>query len=571
MAIHIKKENRGRFKAYLKRAGVRKMPKMPQFARNAKRWHHAEGGQVQGNLWDTNRAAFVDSTLNANKGMEWVQRLRQPNTPDMQLPGVEGRSTHYMSDNGQGYVFPQIINRGNGLEFLGNEDNAYNYAINNNAGIQFNTPEQASWFAANGYKKGTNVLKGKYPDGGKIDYTGMGLGFMNNKKIYNRGDHTANLLSKLTVRNSDELAHGDWARYYAGYPLTGKGVGALEGDSPRTYDLQYSNYAPSNAKNKDAKYVANKDPEFVNQILKYYNENYKGEPLHPSYTVNPKKRGDTKTYNTFGDLGNFKIDSGQDENGKYVSYYDVWNYGRHDNPDVTKKEWLGAVKPYEVYDRIYLDDMKNKKKYAYGGISANSMQSTQKSVAGMIPYASIFSSLGGAAADIIDPKDPYGVSKSDWAAGGRAAVDPSMSLSRSVSDISKGKFDNNTFWDLAFPIYGEILSNKDARADRAAATAQPPQYVNPGYSPSFPYGGMSPDGTDIEVERGEVLRDPNDGSLANISDNAPTHAQGGVDVTAEPGTQIYGKLKVKSGRFKGQTYKDAADSIRKEIARLEKN
>jgi hypothetical protein len=146
-----------------------------------------------------------------------------------------------------------------------------------------------------------------------------------------------------------------------------------------------------------------------------------------------------------------------------------------------------------------------------------------------------------------------------------------MSLSRSVGDIAHGKFDNNTFWDLAFPIYGEILSNKENKRNRDAVPSQPQPYVNPGFAPSFPYGGMSPDGTPIEVERGEVLRDPNDGSLANVSDNAPTHAQGGVDVTAEPGTQIYGKLKVKSGRFKGQTYKDAADSIRKEIARLEKN
>jgi hypothetical protein len=94
--------------------------------------------------------------------------------------------------------------------------------------------------------------------------------------------------------------------------------------------------------------------------------------------------------------------------------------------------------------------------------------------------------------------------------------------------------------------------------------------LTPGYLAPFAVGGTSP-GTDVEVEEGEVLRNPQTGSLAKISEGAPSHAQGGVDISAEPGTQIYGKLKVKEGRFKGMSYKDAADKIRKEIARLEKN
>ena len=84
-------------------------------------------------------------------------------------------------------------------------------------------------------------------------------------------------------------------------------------------------------------------------------------------------------------------------------------------------------------------------------------------------------------------------------------------------------------------------------------------------------GGITPNGTPIEIEQGEVMRDPNDGTLAKVSDSAPTHSQGGVDTAADPGTQIYGKLKVKSGRFKGLMYKEAADKIRKELARLDKN
>ena len=126
--------------------------------------------QQGGNLFKTNKTAFVDSTLNANKDLEWVKRLRQPNTPSIETPqNIEGvprgsRSTHLMSDDGRGYVFPAIVDRGRGLEYLGT--NAENYARKTNTGIQF--PEnKGTWFAANGYKQGTGVLKqqqgGKYP------------------------------------------------------------------------------------------------------------------------------------------------------------------------------------------------------------------------------------------------------------------------------------------------------------------------------------------------------------------------------------------------------------------------
>ena len=93
------------------------------------------------------------------------------------------------------------------------------------------------------------------------------------------------------------------------------------------------------------------------------------------------------------------------------------------------------------------------------------------------------------------------------------------------------------------------------------------------YGATFATGGILPtgQGTGIEVEQGEVLRNPNDGSLAKISEGAPTHSEGGVGLSAKPGTQIYGNRRVKSGRFKGLMYKEAADKIRKEIARLEKN
>lgn len=90
--------------------------------------------------------------------------------------------------------------------------------------------------------------------------------------------------------------------------------------------------------------------------------------------------------------------------------------------------------------------------------------------------------------------------------------------------------------------------------------------VNPTGS-TMAMGGLTPFGTDIEVEDGEVMRG-NDGSMVEF--NGPTHAQGGIDITAEPGSEIFGNLKVKSGRFKGLQYKDAASKIRAEMEKYDK-
>lgn len=110
-----------------------------------------------------------------------------------------------------------------------------------------------------------------------------------------------------------------------------------------------------------------------------------------------------------------------------------------------------------------------------------------------------------------------------------------------------------------------LMVQKQQQGEAGQAGIQQ-KYIGP-----WATGGVTPNGMPIEVERGEVLRNPKDGSLAKISDSANTHAQGGVNIGAEGGTEIYGNRRVKSGRFKGLMYKEAADKIRKEIARLEKN
>jgi hypothetical protein len=119
--------------------------------------------QAQNGLWSTNKRAYVDSALNANKNLDWVKRLYDANPKAVMVPGEKSSSTHLIGDNDQGYVFPSIVNMNGQLVDLG--DSAEDYARETNTGIQF-PKEQGTWFARStgdnsGYKMGTGVLKGK--------------------------------------------------------------------------------------------------------------------------------------------------------------------------------------------------------------------------------------------------------------------------------------------------------------------------------------------------------------------------------------------------------------------------
>lgn len=116
-----------------------------------------DGGTVPpgGGLWAAgNRRGYVDSTLKANDQLDWVKRLYEKGAPSTQIPGQPDRSTHFMSDDGKGYVFPAVVRENGQLRYLG--EGAEDYARRTNTGIQF-PKEQGDWFAANGYKLGTGV------------------------------------------------------------------------------------------------------------------------------------------------------------------------------------------------------------------------------------------------------------------------------------------------------------------------------------------------------------------------------------------------------------------------------
>lgn len=56
-------------------------------------------------------------------------------------------------------------------------------------------------------------------------------------------------------------------------------------------------------------------------------------------------------------MGKFKISVGKDERGEYISYYDLWDFGRPQGQFKKVVELSEGVlgKPYEIYDRVYFD------------------------------------------------------------------------------------------------------------------------------------------------------------------------------------------------------------------------
>lgn len=141
---------------------------------NTKGRHYspAWGGQFQngGNLWNTDRTAWVDSIHNARKGdLNFVQRFFDQSAGSIQIPGQRGTSTHFM-ESGDNKAYPTVVQMPNGkLQYLNQNDKnaAWNYANKTGQFIKFPTDEQAAWYADNGYKKGTGVLK-KHAMGGSI-------------------------------------------------------------------------------------------------------------------------------------------------------------------------------------------------------------------------------------------------------------------------------------------------------------------------------------------------------------------------------------------------------------------
>lgn len=110
--------------------------------------------------------------------------------------------------------------------------------------------------------------------------------------------------------------------------------------------LPVSEYKPTTAKNPNATYYRSYETE--NDII---------EAIQKEGDMDKNLEELKSKYGRV--LGNFKISKGEDENGKYISYYDVWDLnpykGKSEILDTatTVGQYLAGVTPAEAYGRIY--------------------------------------------------------------------------------------------------------------------------------------------------------------------------------------------------------------------------
>lgn len=214
---------------------------------------------------------------------------------------------------------------------------------------------------------------------------------------------------------------------------------------------------------------------------------------------------------------------------------------------------------------------------------AKDSESLTDTVVSVNPLWSTFDSLGSGIANILSP-DQRG-EKSMLGSVATDVFDPSQTINTGglgLWDAITGKknFNWTDLWGFTLPILGGLEQEQDLRnasknyvavekrRQTQAANAAWTGYAKRGGVVPFAQGGLSPYGTPINVEGGEVMRSPMDGSMVEFA--GPSHANGGIDIAATPGSEIYGRLKVKSGRYKGWSYSDAASDLRKKIAALDK-
>ena len=62
-------------------------------------------------------------------------------------------------------------------------------------------------------------------------------------------------------------------------------------------------------------------------------------------------------------IGNYFTGFGEDENGTYISYYDKFDQAGGIGGSINFGEKLGLTKPFEIYDRIYVEKDKDSGKY----------------------------------------------------------------------------------------------------------------------------------------------------------------------------------------------------------------
>ena len=129
---------------------------------------------------------------------------------------------------------------------------------------------------------------------------------------------------------------------------------------PEYNSIPVSDYKPSSSKDENAVYYSSptsektireklKDPEF----LKSFKPNSKGVMSLQDYFSDVERGSGSNV------LGKYTLNQGEDEDGKYISYYDKWDLEPFKSSSETlsnisnKAQKLAGITPTELYGRVY--------------------------------------------------------------------------------------------------------------------------------------------------------------------------------------------------------------------------
>ena len=141
-------------------------------------------------------------------------------------------------------------------------------------------------------------------------------------------------------------------------------------DKQQNNTIPVSKYRPTSSKNKNSVYYSSPtteknikeriDSEGIENVLSGFQPNKQGVSTWMGYGT-PSNIDTNNSFSNSNVLGNYTMQLGEDDEGKYMSYYDKWDLNPFEDKNkildamATGAQYAAGVNPAEVYGRIYYE------------------------------------------------------------------------------------------------------------------------------------------------------------------------------------------------------------------------
>ena len=141
-------------------------------------------------------------------------------------------------------------------------------------------------------------------------------------------------------------------------------------DKQQNNTIPVSKYRPTNSKDKNSVYYSSPTTEGnikkrikekgIENVLKMFQPNKQDVPTWMGYGSNVWNV-EKNSYQNQNVLGNYTMQLGEDDEGKYMSYYDKWDLNPFEDGNkildqmATGAQYAAGIKPTEVYGRVYYE------------------------------------------------------------------------------------------------------------------------------------------------------------------------------------------------------------------------